>query len=308
MSVLPYLRVDGPRAPLSRIVPNRDSIDWAINETLADLLQRISGIPVARWMDRAPRVPQLRRPRSDFGRVLPGRPGSGRPGQHRVRSFAGGAQLYRAGGNRTMAGSPPGTPVYLARRAASRSIPGWGWRRATRRSRATSVLWSGDSARGSAWPVAGKTLMRPPAAGSAVIIPTPIISFSSDTFPPIISGFSFKASAWRPTGGSSKPAPGDTIGDFLIGDRSDDQSRLFYKRVSWTGTSVRSALRSHELARKQSRPDLSSRCLRLAAGPDYRAGWVPRSPVTVDSLGRASDGRMDRPRRDGQRGGCPPAA
>jgi len=44
MNVLPYIGVAGPRAPLSRIVISRDSIDWAINETLGDLLMRVPGV------------------------------------------------------------------------------------------------------------------------------------------------------------------------------------------------------------------------------------------------------------------------
>jgi hypothetical protein len=52
--VLPRIGVDGPRAPLSRIVLNRDSIDWAINETLGDLLMRVPGVYLWRggWVGR----------------------------------------------------------------------------------------------------------------------------------------------------------------------------------------------------------------------------------------------------------------
>ncbi|MEP7326085.1 MAG: hypothetical protein ABI836_09075, partial [Gemmatimonadota bacterium] len=52
--VLPYVGTSGPRAALSRIVLNRDSIDWAINESLGDLLMRVPGVYLWRggWIGR----------------------------------------------------------------------------------------------------------------------------------------------------------------------------------------------------------------------------------------------------------------
>jgi hypothetical protein len=52
--VLPLIGVSGPRAPASRIVLQRDSLDWALAETVGDLLQRVPGVYLWRggWLGR----------------------------------------------------------------------------------------------------------------------------------------------------------------------------------------------------------------------------------------------------------------
>ncbi len=54
LPVLPHLGAEGPRAPLSRVVLERDSIDWALAETVGDLLQRVPGVYLWRagWLGR----------------------------------------------------------------------------------------------------------------------------------------------------------------------------------------------------------------------------------------------------------------
>ena len=54
LPVLPYIGVDGPRPPLSRIVLARDSIDFLNAATVADLLQRVPGVYLWRggWIGR----------------------------------------------------------------------------------------------------------------------------------------------------------------------------------------------------------------------------------------------------------------
>lgn len=54
LPVLPRIGVEGPRAPLSRIVISRDSIDWAMAQTVGDLLQRVPGVYLWRggWFGR----------------------------------------------------------------------------------------------------------------------------------------------------------------------------------------------------------------------------------------------------------------
>lgn len=54
LPVLPHVGADGPRAPLSRIVLERDSIEWALAETVGDLLQRVPGVYLWRggWLGR----------------------------------------------------------------------------------------------------------------------------------------------------------------------------------------------------------------------------------------------------------------
>lgn len=54
LPVLPYPGVEGPRPTSSRIVLERDSIEWSIAETLGDLLQRVPGVYLWRggWFGR----------------------------------------------------------------------------------------------------------------------------------------------------------------------------------------------------------------------------------------------------------------
>lgn len=54
LPVLPHIGSDGPRAPLSRVVLERDSIEWALAETVGDLLQRVPGVYLWRagWLGR----------------------------------------------------------------------------------------------------------------------------------------------------------------------------------------------------------------------------------------------------------------
>jgi len=54
LPVLPLLGADGPRAPLSRTVLERDSLDWALAETVGDLLLRTAGVYLWRagWVGR----------------------------------------------------------------------------------------------------------------------------------------------------------------------------------------------------------------------------------------------------------------
>ncbi|HTS89593.1 MAG TPA: Plug domain-containing protein [Gemmatimonadales bacterium] len=54
LPVLPLVGINGPRAPMSRIVLTRDSIEWAMAETVSDLLQRVPGVYLWRggWLGR----------------------------------------------------------------------------------------------------------------------------------------------------------------------------------------------------------------------------------------------------------------
>jgi len=54
LPVLPHLGTEGPRAPLSRMVLERDSLEWALAETVGDLLQRVPGVYLWRagWVGR----------------------------------------------------------------------------------------------------------------------------------------------------------------------------------------------------------------------------------------------------------------
>ena len=54
LPVLPLVGVGTPSTPMSRVVLSRDSLDWAMAETLADLLQRVPGVYLWRggWVGR----------------------------------------------------------------------------------------------------------------------------------------------------------------------------------------------------------------------------------------------------------------
>jgi hypothetical protein len=54
LPVLPLVGVDGPRVAMSRVLLTRDSIEWAMAETVSDLLQRVPGTYLWRggWVGR----------------------------------------------------------------------------------------------------------------------------------------------------------------------------------------------------------------------------------------------------------------
>ncbi len=54
LPVLPLVGVAGPEPPTSRIILDRDSLDWALAETVGDLLQRVPGVYLWRggWLGR----------------------------------------------------------------------------------------------------------------------------------------------------------------------------------------------------------------------------------------------------------------
>lgn len=54
LPVLPLVGVGTPSTPMSRVVLSRDSLDWAMAETLADVLQRVPGVYLWRggWVGR----------------------------------------------------------------------------------------------------------------------------------------------------------------------------------------------------------------------------------------------------------------
>ncbi len=54
LSAMPLVGVEGPRSPMSRIVLDRDSLEWVMAETVSDLLQRVPGVYLWRggWLGR----------------------------------------------------------------------------------------------------------------------------------------------------------------------------------------------------------------------------------------------------------------
>jgi hypothetical protein len=232
MSVMPYVGVDGPRAPLARIVLSRDSIDWAINQTLGDLLMRVPGVFLWRggWLGR-PEYPNYQ------GR-----------GATSVEYYQDGMPLVPLGRD-SVAIDPSLIALSLFERIEIERWPGFlrvhlfTWRDNRRAARSRVGLASGDRditryigalerrfSSGLGLSVAADYFDAP--TGSVFssghtntaywiqfgYVPSPNFGVQAQTF------------RMSPNRKAFERLEGDTIGDFLRGDRSDDQLRVYYKR------------------------------------------------------------------------------
>ncbi|MEO8201487.1 MAG: Plug domain-containing protein [Gemmatimonadota bacterium] len=255
MSVLPYIGLDGPRAPLSRIVLTRDSIDWAINETLGDLLQRVPGVFVWRggWLGR-PEYPNY----------------EGR-GATSVEYFQDGLPLLPVGRD-SVAFDPSLVPLSFIERVEIERWPGllrvhlFTWRDDRRSARSRIGLASGDKnisryigalerrfGKGFGLAVAGEYFDAPTGSGFTSDHTNTSYFFQFGYVPSDHFGVQVQTQRMSPNRRAFLRADADTIGDFLKGDRADDQVRLFYKRgplerglrvdllyghTSWRGSTV----------------------------------------------------------------------
>ncbi len=137
--VMPWPGVTGPAPALTRIVFNRDSIEWANAATVGDLLLEVPGVyHLARWVHRPARAGQLPGPRRDIGRVLPRwlAVRRRRCGQHCGGSRALLDHPARPRRGRALAGPPSGAPVHPPPRPPRAAIAG---RRRHRRPRLLEV-------------------------------------------------------------------------------------------------------------------------------------------------------------------------
>ena len=232
MSVMPYVGVEGPRAPLARIVLTRDSIEWAINETLGDLLMRVPGVFLWRggWLGR-PEYPNYQ------GR-----------GATSVEYYQDGMLLVPLGRD-SVAIDPSLIPLGFIERIEVERWPGFlrvhlfTWRDERRAARSRVGLASGDKDISRYLGVLERRFGK--GFGLAVAVdyfdaPTGSAFSSSHTNSSYWLQFGYVPSAnfgvqvqtlrMSPNRRAFERAAGDTIGDFLRGDRADDQIRLFYQR------------------------------------------------------------------------------
>ncbi len=232
MSVLPHLGAEGPRAPLSRIVLTRDSIDWAINQSLGDLLMRVPGVFLWRggWFGR-PEYPNFQ------GR-----------GATSVEYYQDGLPLLPLGRD-SVAIDPSLIALSFLERVEIERWPGllrvhlFTWRNDRRAARSRVGLASGDKdisryvgalerrfAGGLGLAVAAEYFDAP--TGSAFNSGHTNTSYwlQLEYVPSANFGVQAQTIRMSPSRKAFERAAGDTIGDFLRGDRSDDQVRLFYRR------------------------------------------------------------------------------
>jgi hypothetical protein len=224
--------VDGPRAPLARIVLSRDSIEWAINQTLGDLLMRVPGVFLWRggWLGR-PEYPDYQ------GR-----------GATSVEYYQDGMRLVPLGRD-SVAIDPSLVPLGFLERVEIERWPGllrvhlFTWRDPSRAARSRVGLASGDKSISRYLGVLERRFGK--GFGLAVAAdyfdaPTGSVFSSGHTntsywlqlgyVPSETFGVQVQTLRMSPNRHAFERMAGDTIGDFLRGDRSDDQVRLFYKR------------------------------------------------------------------------------
>lgn len=316
MSVLPYLRVDGPRAPLSRIVLTRDSIDWAINETLADLLQRVPGVYLWRggWIGR-PEYPNY----------------EGR-GATSVEYYQDGLPLVPVGRD-TIAFDPSLVALSFIERVEIERWPGllrvhlFTWRDERRAARSRVGLASGDKkisrylgalerrfGKGFGLAVAGEYFDAPTGSGFSSDHTNTNYFFQFGYVPSDHFGVQLQSQRMAPNRRVFERAPGDTIGDFLIGDRSDDQLRLFYKRgpldrglrfdllyghTSWRGSKV-----DQTVNQVGAFVSLRGPTIQLGGSLVHQSRWTPwdaRATAGWTGLGVTVNGEAALQQHDGSR-------
>ena len=232
MSVLPYVGVDGPRAPLGRIVLSRDSIEWAMNETLGDLLMRVPGVFLWRggWLGR-PEYPNYQ------GR-----------GATSVEYYQDGVLLVPMGRD-SVAIDPSLLPLGFLERVEIERWPGFlrvhlfTWRAPSRAARSRVGLATGDKdisrylgvlerrfGKGFGFAVAADYFDAPTGSAFSSSHTNSAYWLQLGYVPSENFGVQVQTQRMSPNRHAFERAAGDTIGDFLRGDRSDDQVRFFYRR------------------------------------------------------------------------------
>jgi hypothetical protein len=232
MNVLPYIGVDGPRAPLSRIVLSRDSIDWAIHQTLGDLLQRAPGVFLWRggWLGR-PEYPNYQ------GR-----------GATSVEYYQDGLPLMPLGRD-SIAFDPSLYPLSILERVEIERWPGFlrvhlfTWRNERRAARSRVGIASGDRdisryigslerrfGKGFGFAFYGDYFDAPTGSGFASNHTNTSYWLQFGYVPSDHFGLQAQTIRMSPNRRAFERTAGDTIGDFLRGDRSDNQIRAYYQR------------------------------------------------------------------------------
>lgn len=316
MSVMPYLGTAGPRAPLSRIVLTRDSIDWAINETLGDLLQRVPGVYLWRggWLGR-PEYPNYQ------GR-----------GATSVEYYQDGLPLVPVGRD-SVAFDPSLIALSFIERVEIERWAGllrvhlFTWRDDRRSARSRVGLASGDKkisrylgalerrfANGLGFAVAGEFFDAPTGSGFSSDHTNANYFVQLGYVPSDHFGVQVQTLRMAPNRRAFLRAPGDTIGDFLRGDRADDQVRVYYKRgpverglrvdllyghTSWRGSTVNQTI-------NQAGASVSLRgpTLQLGGSVLHQSRWTPwdaRATAGWTGLGLTLNGEAVLQQHDGNR-------
>jgi hypothetical protein len=286
MSVLPRLGVEGPRAPLSRIVLTRDSIDWAINQTLGDLLMRIPGVFLWRggWLGR-PEYPNYQ------GR-----------GASSVEYYLDGVPMIPLGRD-SVALDPALVPLGFLERVEFERWPGFlrvhlfTWRNNRRAARSQVGLASGDKdisrylgalerrfGKGFGLSVAADYFDAPTGSGFTSSHSNTSYWLQFGYVPSDNFGVQVQTFRISPNRRAFERALGDTIGDFLRGDRADDRVRLYYKRGEgdrglrfdllyghsrWQGSQV-----SQSLDRAGAVVSLRGPTIQLGGSAMYQSRWT----------------------------------
>ncbi|HXE56900.1 MAG TPA: TonB-dependent receptor [Gemmatimonadales bacterium] len=234
LPVLPRIGIDGPRPPSSRIVFDRDSIDWTTAQTVADLLQRVPGVYLWRggWIGR-PEYPNYQ------GR-----------GPHTAEYYLDGAP-YAPLGLDSLGVDPSLFPMSLLERIEVERWPGLlrvhlftrRHDRLAARSRIGIAAGDRDVARyagalerrfrsGAGFAVAGEYLNAPTASGVRSDASISHLLLQGGYVPSERFGVQYQIVRSKPNrrafeGGA---AAADTLGEPLKGNRSDAQLRLFLRR------------------------------------------------------------------------------
>lgn len=286
MSVLPYVGVDGPRAPLGRIVLSRDSIEWAMNETLGDLLMRVPGVFLWRggWLGR-PEYPNYQ------GR-----------GATSVEYYQDGLLMVPLGRD-SVAIDPSLIALGFIERVEIERWPGllrvhlFTWRAASRAARSRVGLASGDKdisrylgvlerrfGKGFGLAVAADYFDAPTGSAFSSGHTNTAYWIQFGYIPTDRFGVQVQTLRMSPKRKAFERLQGDTIGDFLRGDRSDDQVRVFYKRGAgerglrfdllynhsrWQGSGV-----SQSLDRAGAVVSLRGAAIQLGGSAMYQSRWT----------------------------------
>ncbi|MGE3526964.1 MAG: TonB-dependent receptor plug domain-containing protein [Gemmatimonadales bacterium] len=243
LNVLPLVGVGGPRAPLSRIVITRDTIDWGIAESVGDLLQRVPGVYLWRggWFGR-PEYPDYQ------GR-----------GATSVEYYLDGLP-YLPMGPDSLGTDPALFPLSFLERIEIDRWPGYlrvhlfTWRRDRLAARSRIGIASGDKSiaryigslerrfqNGLGFVVAGEYFDAPTGSGFASTHTNTHYRLQLGWVPSPKFGVQAQSIRMSPVRRPYERAAGDTIGAGQRGDRADEQVRVFY-RPSGTELGLRTDL------------------------------------------------------------------
>lgn len=303
LPVLPLIGVDGPRAPMSRIVLDRDSLEWVLAETVSDLLQRAAGVYLWRggWLGRTEYPNYRARGPTSVEYLVDGLPYVPMgPDSTGVDPSFFSLSLY----DRVEIERWPGfLRVHLFTRRHDRQAPG-----------SRVGVASGDKeiaryvgalerryASGLGFALGGERMVAPTATGTSSDFDVTNIWVQLGYVPSPRFGLQAQLISANPDRKAFVEAP-DTLELRTSGKRTDAQFRLFWRsrpdefglrvdglagRTTWKGTGVDDELRQGGLALGWRSPTLglSLRALTRSRITPWdllgTAGWTPAAPLTL---------------------------